>query len=210
MHMIGSLNSMEIQLIEFINLNQDKPYIKFHEFYTEALKNNQKNIDAICISSFSSKKEVDSRYVNLKKIENNELIFFTNYNSPKALQFKNHSQVSISIFWQSIQVQVRIKAKVSMLDIKENQSYFATRSIEKNALAISSYQSKPIESFDLVKSKYKLAFKHKDLFVCPEYWGGYRCIPYEFEFWRGNDFRINKREFYKLNYGNWVKSILEP
>jgi pyridoxine/pyridoxamine 5'-phosphate oxidase len=35
----------------------------------------------------TKKNEVDSRYVNLKFISNDEFIFFSNYDSPKASSF---------------------------------------------------------------------------------------------------------------------------
>ena len=57
-------------------------------------------------------KEVEARYVNLKYIDNNEWIFFSNYLSPKANQFESHDQVSILIYWASINTQIRMKAKI--------------------------------------------------------------------------------------------------
>ena len=54
-------------MIEFKNLNKEEPYVLFKAKYDEALNADQKNIEAIAISSFDSeKKEVDSRYVKLK------------------------------------------------------------------------------------------------------------------------------------------------
>ena len=82
-------------MIKFNNLSQELPYLIFKDKYNDALNAKQKNIDALCVSSFDkASNEVNSRYVNLKFIDNDEFIFFTNYNSPKANQFKLHNQVS--------------------------------------------------------------------------------------------------------------------
>ena len=63
-------------MIEFNNLNQEDPYILFKEKYEQALKAGQKAIEAISISSFNKQTaEVDSRYVNLKFVINDEFIF---------------------------------------------------------------------------------------------------------------------------------------
>ena len=76
-------------MIEFINLNSSSPYKKLFDFYTLALENNQQCVEAFLIASFDSKKqESDARYVNLKYVNNEDFIFFTNYNSPKSKQFK--------------------------------------------------------------------------------------------------------------------------
>ena len=75
-------------MIKFNNLNQEIPYRLFKEKYDEALNADQKGIEAISISSYIKEmNEVDSRYVNLKFISNDEFIFFSNYDSPKACFF---------------------------------------------------------------------------------------------------------------------------
>ena len=56
--------------------NELKVYNLFYEKYERALELDQKNIEAIAISSFDAKNnEVDSRYVNLKYIEDQDWIF---------------------------------------------------------------------------------------------------------------------------------------
>ena len=64
-------------MIELTEISKERPYLIFEQFYELALKKSQKNIDAICISSFSKKlNEVSARFVNLKIIKDNEFIFF--------------------------------------------------------------------------------------------------------------------------------------
>ena len=198
-------------MIEFKNLNQETPYLLFKEKYDEASNAGQKNIEAISIASFNKEKnEVDSRFVNLKIIDHDNFIFFSNYNSPKSLAFKSHNQVSVNIYWPVINLQIRMKAKISKKDRSYNQAYFLKRSAEKNALAISSDQSKSISSYDLVVKNYNEVKKDMDLKECPEYWGGFVFKPYEIEFWEGNSFRLNKRNMYKLVDDTWHHNILQP
>ena len=100
-------------MIQFNNLNQETPYLVFKEKYNESLNAKQKNIEAISISSFNREiSEVDSRYVNLKFITNDEFIFFSNYDSPKASSFNSHNQIAALLYWPSINVQIRMKAKI--------------------------------------------------------------------------------------------------
>ena len=64
-------------MIKFDNLSDETPYRIFREKYEDSLKANQRIIEAICISSFSSKnKEVNARFVNLKIIKDKEFILF--------------------------------------------------------------------------------------------------------------------------------------
>ena len=71
-----------------------------------------------------------------------EFIFFSNYNSPKAIEFRSHDQISCAIFWSEVNIQIRIKAFIQKTSVSFNNLYFKSRSLEKNALAISSNQSK--------------------------------------------------------------------
>ena len=198
-------------MIEFINLLDNEPYLKLKEEYDAALKNGQEYIEAISIASYSKDDDyVDSRYVNLKFIDGDRFIFFTNYNSKKSIQFKSHKQIAVNIYWQKTNTQIRIKANVRKSPDKFNNLYFRSRSSKKNALAISSQQSQSISSYSKVVDKYEEAIKSNDLNERPSYWGGYEFIPYEIEFWKGNKFRLNKRDLYIKIDELWRHNILEP
>ena len=198
-------------MIKFNKLNQEMPYLLFKEKYDEALNKGQKVIEGVSISSFNREiNEVDSRYVNLKFISNEEFIFFSNYDSPKAAAFNSHDQIAALLYWPSINVQIRMMAKIKKTSNEYNQKYFFDRSEEKNALAISSNQSNPIDSYSQVKENYKRSLESDDLKKCPEHWGGYSFIPYYFEFWEGHESRLNKREVFDKIDGIWKHSFLQP
>tara|TARA_B100001059_G_C17704269_1_gene511842 strand:+ start:84 stop:680 length:597 start_codon:yes stop_codon:yes gene_type:complete len=198
-------------MIQFNNANQEVPYMLFKEKYDEAVNAGQRSIEAISISSYNKEaNEVDSRYVNLKFITNDEFIFFSNYKSTKASSFNYHSQIAVLVFWASINVQIRMKAQIKKTSKKYNQKYFFNRSEEKNALAISSKQSKPINSYNQVKENYNKSLANDNLKKCPEFWGGYSFTPYYFEFWEGHASRINKREVFDKIDGVWKQSFLQP
>ncbi len=191
--------------------NDLEPYQKFYSLFSEAQKNNQKAIDAVSISSFNIEtNEVESRYVNLKYIFDEEWIFFSNYNSNKANNFDGHNQITSLIYWNEIDVQIRIKAKIKKSSREISDFHFSQRNDEKNALAISSNKSKKIASYKKIIEKYNETFKNKSLKERPQYWGGYSFFPYYFEFWRGNVNRINKRISYEFNGELWKANYLEP
>lgn len=198
-------------MIKFKNLNPEKPFQILKEEHDKALAAGQKNIDAISIASYNKiNGEVDSRCVNLKYVDDHSFIFFSNYNSPKAIAFKSHDQISALLFWSSTNTQIRIKAKIKKTSASYNKKYFKSRSLDKNALAISSDQSQQIKDFNQVIEKYQIVKETARLNDCPNYWGGYSFSPYEIEFWKGNDFRLNKRDLYKKDKNIWKHFILEP
>ena len=198
-------------MIDIQNIEISKPYDLFKSFYFKALSQNQPNIDALAISSFNqTKKEVNSRFVNLKYIKKNNWTFFSNYSSNKSLDFNSHQQISALFFWNKINLQIRMNATIKEINKVESDNYFLKRDEQKNALAISSMQSQKISSYKKVKDKFNIVKNNSDLTKRPKYWGGYSFTPYYFEFWEGQDSRVNKRKVYELKNKKWESYYLEP
>lgn len=199
-------------MIDISRIANDIPHNIFKKYYEKATKKNQKFIEAISISSFNMvTNEVESRMVNLKYIIGNEWIFFSNFESLKAKNFSSHPQISALFFWDSINVQVRMKGKIFKTSAQFSDNHYKTRSIKKNALATSSMQSQEIGSYNLVIDRYEDALRDiSKIQMRPTYWGGYSFIPYYFELWEGHESRLNKRDVYKMESNEWVHSILQP
>ena len=199
-------------MIDLVNIASDTPHNIFLDLYNKALKEKQRGIEAIAISSYDKfSNEVESRFVNLKYITGNEWIFFSNYLSPKAMQFESHDQISALFHWGAINSQIRLKANISKTSVEFSDDHFHGRTMEKNALAISSNQSQPIDSFDSVKENFHTALASMDSeSQRPEYWGGYSFIPYYFEFWEGHENRLNRRQVFSMEESSWNESLLQP
>ena len=199
-------------MIEFRTIDTSDPYIKFKEIYDNAVLKNQKNIEAIVISSFNSiQNEVESRFVNLKYIHKNDWIFFSNYNSPKANNFKENKQISALFHWNTVNVQIRMKAHIRKTSSEVSDEHFLNRDFKKNALAIISEQSQKISSYEEVLKRYQsIITKKNDLSKRPKFWGGFSFTPYYFEFWEGNENRINKREVFEFKNEEWLDYIIQP
>ena len=199
-------------MISISKLPSTRPYDVFVKYYKKAIKFEQTNIEAISISSFNKLiNEVESRIVNLKYINNNNWVFFTNLESPKSKSFETHDQIAALFFWETINVQIRIKAKVKIYEKSFSEEHFATRDRRKNALAISSNQSQRVKSYsEVIKDYNKVLQKNDTLKSKPEYWGGYSFTPYYFEFWEGHDSRINKREVFELVNNVWENYFIQP
>lgn len=199
-------------MIKILNKNKLEPYLFFYNLLDNAKNKKQEPINAICISSFNKNdNEVNSRYVNLSYIDDEEWTFFSNYKSQKAKDFINHQQISALLFWPKINSQIRIKAIVNTSSDQLSDKHFKERSISKNILAISSMQSKKISSYENVVENYmKVQSSNIDKTIRPKYWGGYTFKPYYFEFWEGHNSRLNKRVIFEHKRNNWNKYYLQP
>ena len=193
--------------------NNHPPILHLQQIYREARKKSQSSIDAITISSIDMQKlKPNSRIVNLKKIEKNQFIFYSNYIGKKSREFSENANVSCVIFWDTINMQIRISGKIRKQSKDKSNKHFNKRNKKKNLLAIMSNQSEKIYDFKEYEKKY-LEFCHSNKNISlkrPSHWGGYVIRPDYFEFWTGNEHRLNKREVYEKKYNGWKKYFLEP
>jgi len=203
-------------MIEFIGQFKSIPYKKLKSFYDEAKLKNQHSIEALCLSTSHNNKP-SSRYVNIKYIKDNELVFFSNYHSRKGKEIDKNSNFAAIFFWNFIGVQIRLEGNIQRISPSESDAHFKKREINKNILAISSNQSCIIDSYEAVKEKYKTVknkFKNKPNYGIkrPKYWGGYSLRPNKIEFWESHKNRLNKRHMFEFIHkdNKWIDYFLEP
>ena len=190
--------------------NQTTDFIK--KYYNAALEKNELYADACCVSTISNNTAPDSRFVNIKYIKDNQLIFFTNYNSKKSLQIAVNKSASLVFFWKQINVQIRMQGEISMTSHEFSDSHFQQRSFDKNVAAIISEQSRIAKSYEQIEESFnaaKKSFVNKSL-KRPKYWGGFKFNYKNLELWKGNDYRLNKRYFYEKIDNNWICNTLQP
>tara|TARA_B100000780_G_scaffold278245_1_gene251146 strand:- start:4172 stop:4783 length:612 start_codon:yes stop_codon:yes gene_type:complete len=189
------------------------PVLRVYELYKESLKKNQKFADAGCLATYNPRKgKVSSRFVNIKYISNNSFIFFSNYNSQKALDINLFNNVALNFFWSTLNIQIRIEGEISKCNDLFSDEHFLQRTDKKNALAISSSQSSIITNFDKVIKNYTNVLNSTiNLKKRPSYWGGYLIKPKYIEIWSGEQNRLNKREVFELDKNKrWISYFLEP
>ena len=183
-------------MIKIQDISRKEPFQKFNTLYNCALDNNQNSIEAVNISSFN------------KQLQ--EVIFFSNYISPKSNEFESHDQISAVFFWPTINAQIRIKAKIFRTEENFSDKHYKSRSIEKNMLAHSSNQSEIISSYREVKENYHSLLDTSEIKSRPVFWGGFSFTPFYFEFWEGHRSRLNKREVFQLEDNEWKSFIIQP
>ncbi len=197
-------------MIEINNRINSEPISLFEKLYKKANDENQLAIQAACLSTNSAKNRIRSRFINIKYIKDNNFIFFTNYESDKANEIDVNPNVALNFYWNSIDVQVRIEGNITKTSDTFSDEHWKKRTKAKNALAVSSNQSKKIKSYDLVLENHSYALQQENIINRPYYWGGYELKANYYEFWEGHISRINKRKVYKIKGNEWQSFILQP
>ena len=168
---------------------------------------------AMALATTSAEGHPSVRTVLLKGADERGLIFYTNYESRKAREMEATGRASLLFFWRSLDRQVRINGRVERVSPAESDAYFETRPLDSRLSVYASRQSEVIESrtvledaFDRVKRTYGDGAVPR-----PQWWGGYRVVPDEFEFWQGRESRLHDRLRYAKNGdGAWRRERLAP
>ena len=180
-------------------------------WFNLAKKNHPFDHTAFALGTTVNKK-VYVRMVLLKIILQDGFVFFTNLNSKKGQHFIANNNLSMCFYWESINKQIRIVGKGSVVSKKISDDYFNSRPRGSQIGAWASNQSSEIPSFDYLQKREKhFEKKFKDYNVPrPDHWEGIKIEPREFEFWQQGDYRLHKREAYYLKNKDWKRKILSP
>jgi pyridoxamine 5'-phosphate oxidase len=191
---------------------KSNPMEQFDLWYTNASKKEQFESNAMALATVSKDGQPSVRYLLLKAYDENGFVFFTNYESRKALHLNDNPLGALVFYWPVLQQQVRIEGTISMLSENESDDYFNERPHGSKIGAWASPQSKPIPSreyLENLKDEYMEKYKHFRI-PRPKFWGGYKLIPILIEFWQGRPDRLHDRFEYRLNDGVWKKERLAP
>ena len=197
-------------------INMDKmknnPIEEFKLWFEDAKKNNIVEPNAMILSTLSNKGLINSRTVLLKNIKDDGFIFFTNYESKKAIDIKKNNIVSSVFLWKKIERQIIITGNSIKIPRDESTKYFHSRPEKSKIAAWASKQSSELDNTNKLMERFKyyeLKFKGKKI-PMPNYWGGYIIIPNSIEFWQGRASRMHERIIYKKTENKWIKMRLFP
>ncbi len=187
------------------------PIQQFQIWFSEILKTEIYDPNAMVLATVDSQGHPDSRVVLLKGIDEGAFVFYSNYNSVKAQQIRSNAFVALNFYWPIMSRQVRVRGTTEYISKIKSDAYFNSRPLESQRSAFISPQSAEISSrAELETALESLRESNQTPIVRPEHWGGYRVIPVEIEFWQGRDNRLHDRIQYILRNRAWSFRRLAP
>lgn len=186
------------------------PFRQFSRWFDEAA-GLEKDPTAMTIATTTRDGRPSARMVLLKGVDERGFVFFTNYESRKAVEIEATGRASLLFYWASLERQVRIEGTVERVSAEESDAYFATRPVESRWGVYASQQSRVIEARSVLDARLAAA-RHAfgEEVPRPLWWGGYRVSPDGFEFWQGRPSRLHDRLRFTLDGGAWRLERLAP
>ncbi|MBT5796250.1 MAG: pyridoxamine 5'-phosphate oxidase [Porticoccaceae bacterium] len=188
------------------------PFEQFSLWMDQALEAGIVDPTAMSVATVDTQGKPWQRMVLLKGFDERGFVFYTNLGSRKVADIMSNPQVSLQFPWLQLDRQVIVGGKAEPLSDNENSDYFKSRPISSQLAAWASEQSSPIASREVLEAQFNAVQQRFELgeVPLPEFWGGYRIVPREFEFWQGGENRLHDRFSFQRDGDSWIISRLSP
>lgn len=146
-----------------------------------------------------------ARIVLLKDIDDDGLVFYTNYASQKGRELEANPKACLVFHWPNLERQVRIAGHVIKVPRERSEAYFTSRPRGSQLGALASQQSQVVRDRKMLEDKLaelESQYGEDKPIPMPETWGGYKLEPSQFVFWQGRPNRLHDRLRYRLPHSD--------
>lgn len=172
----------------------DDPFRLARAWLAEAEQAEPNDPSAIALATVDADGLPNTRMVLLKDIEADAFVFYTNYESVKAGELDGAGKAAFVAHWKSMRRQIRARGLVNREEGPAADAYYKSRSLQSRLGAWASKQSRPLSGRAALMLEVAKVTAAKGLDPeRPPFWGGYRLVPLEIEFWADGAHRLHDR-----------------
>ena len=172
----------------------ENPFALCRSWMAEAEQSEVNDPNAIALATVDAGGMPNARMVLLKEIEDSAFVFYTNYESQKAQELMASGKAAFVCHWKSLRRQIRVRGAIEQEDGSQADAYYNSRSVKSRLGAWASEQSRPIANRAVLEKRLaEVTAEFGDTPTRPPFWGGFRLIPSEIEFWADGAHRLHDR-----------------
>lgn len=188
------------------------PIDEFRALYKQAEVSESFDASRVALATADARGVPQVRFVLVKQFSYKGFDIFTNYGSTKARHLLENPVAELAWHWHTLGKQVRVRGVVQVLSATESDAYFAARARESQIGAWASRQSEPLEDQAVLPAKIRELEKRfaNGPVPRPDFWGGFRLVPDEIEFWTNGVARLHERVLHRRDGESWSAELLYP
>ena len=166
----------------------------------------------VCISTIDADGFPNARFVDLREVTDQDFIFCTHLNSPKALSIVRNAKVALAAFWEHVSTQIRVQGLCTQLTDHEADAYWAVRPRDAQIVTLTTAQSRPLADLDTLPREFARlsAGTASGPIPRPAHWGGFRLRPARVEILELRKDRLHVRTLYSRVQSGWSRDLLQP
>jgi pyridoxamine 5'-phosphate oxidase len=189
------------------------PLRQFMSWLDEAQHAELLEPNAMTLATCTPDGHPSARVVLLKGADSAGFVFFGDSRSRKGREVTANPRAALVFWWGELERQVRICGTVKTVSDAESVKYYDSRPEGSRISAWASQQSEVVRDRAQLERQWADArtMHAGERIPRPPYWGGFRVIPREYEFWQGRPDRLHDRLRYTLlDTGVWMLERLSP
>jgi pyridoxamine 5'-phosphate oxidase len=188
------------------------PFTLFRKWFREAVKAGEPLPEAMALATSTRDGRPSVRVVLHRGVSRGGFVFYTNYNSRKAVDLADNPRAAVVFHWPKLERQLRVEGRVHKLTRRESETYFQARPRESRLSAWASAQSTAIPGRSFLEEEFaRIQARFGDRRIpCPPFWGGFRIVANCIEFWQGQPHRLHDRVVYQRKGKVWTIFRLAP
>ncbi|HSM09633.1 MAG TPA: pyridoxamine 5'-phosphate oxidase [Gemmatimonadota bacterium] len=192
---------------------QPDPIAVFREWRREASASGAASLpDAMCLSTVDGNGTPHARFVDLKEVRDDGLVFCTSHASPKAAHIEANPKVALTVWWDHVKRQVRVSGVATRISEAEADALFQRRDREAQLASWAFEQSAELPGGVSPGDRLNDAAERfaSGEVPRPPHWGGYVVVPDRIEFLVFEDSRAHRRVLYERQREKWTICELQP
>jgi pyridoxamine 5'-phosphate oxidase len=163
----------------------------------------------VTLATASADGAPSTRTVQLLDVEDQALLFTTNFGSRKGVEMLATGRAAVSLYWRETAQSVNVTGTVAVADDAENDRRFAEESRAVQVARTVSFHGLPLSDEAAQLAAFFARLEGAEPIGRPDYWKWFRLVPDAVTFWEGRPEALNRRLHYALGPDGWTRGAIQ-